>query len=188
MNRISLLRALVLPLQLAFACAAIAADTAASDLLAQLHEKGPSHALERLSRDIELMEPVKAEIARGHADWIAFAAQVYPLATKQELHSLTHELSFAVALALPRAPARVLPLIQAGVFPVDRVCGDIDEHLTPELGDLSSRLFAHLQSVERAVSQFQTQKYSDIREKCLEVVRASIATGKSRREQLRRGR
>jgi hypothetical protein len=176
--------ALTLLLALIGAGEASAAETPAENLLAKLNREGPSHVFERLEYDVELREQIGRKIATAQSDWLAFAAQIYTVSAKKD-HEFSVQLADAVALALPRAPARVLPLIQAGIFPVHRICGDIDEHLTAEFGQTSNFFYQHLLLVERAVSLFQTHKYSAARDECLREVRDAIFARKVQRQMLR---
>lgn len=129
-------------------------------LVAEVKRDGPRAVVSRLWADGKLFEAVLRRIESGDGEWLDVARQLKPGTDGGESESL----DYAVALALPRAPSHVLPLIGAG-FQVGSIC------TAPHIEAPLSVVMGHLRAVEKALSTFKTSKYASVRVECLERVR-----------------
>ena len=86
-------------------------------LVAEVKRDGPRAVVSRLWADEKLFEAVLNRIESGEGQWLDVARHLRPGSDAGASESLDH----AVALALPRAPSRVLPLIGAE-FRLGSIC------------------------------------------------------------------
>ena len=92
--------------------------TEAERVLAAIQRDGADSVAHRMDRDDPFGERVLDGISSGDSTWLNVAVALRPSGTADVGESLP----ITVAEALPKAPDRVLALIQAGKFSTEEIC------------------------------------------------------------------
>lgn len=92
--------------------------TEAARVLAEIQREGADSVAHRMDRDDPFGERVLDGISSGDSTWLNVAVALRPTGAAD----IAESLPITVAEALPRAPDRVLALIQAGKFSTEEVC------------------------------------------------------------------
>jgi hypothetical protein len=96
-------------------------------------------------------------VSSGQPQWIAVAVALYEQPILPPLRQALEEM---LALALPRAPARILPLV-GNPLPVEALC-----KAPSNLRSVSARLH-HIDQSERALRGLRTRRFEDAKAFCL---------------------
>ena len=112
--------ALVIVLALSVGCREPAPSeaTEAGRVLAAIQRDGADSVAHRMDRDDPFGERVLAGISSGDSTWLNVAVALRPTSAAD----IAESLPITVAEALPKAPDRVLALIDAGKFSPEEVC------------------------------------------------------------------
>ncbi|MFN4352135.1 MAG: hypothetical protein ACK4F6_15135 [Hylemonella sp.] len=132
-------------------------------LVAEVQRDGARAVVTRLWADEALFDAILVQIESGDAAWLEVARHLRPGSDAGSSESL----NYAVALALPRAPSRVLPMIGKG-FQLAFVC------TAPHTDANLSVVMGHLRSVEKALKNFKTNKHAVVKAECLASVRSRM--------------
>jgi hypothetical protein len=130
----------------------------AAEFNAEIDRTGPRAVLSKVFENENLNSWVSKKIASGSADWLNIAIRLRPHSDA----SLTTLLNSAVAEALVRAPYRVLPLLESGVFTPSRSCLPF---LSVE--DPPEKNLLAITQLERALEPIRSKRFAAIKADCL---------------------
>ena len=150
--------ALALSLAASASASGAANQPTAAEFNAEIDRIGPTAVLAKMFETEKLESWVSKQIASGSAAWLNIATRLRPHSDA----SLTTLLNSAVAEALVRAPYRVLPLLEAGVFTPSHSCLpflSVDE--PPEKNLLA------ITQLERTLAPIRSQRFASIKAACL---------------------
>ena len=137
----------------------------ASEILRQVEDEGSRAVLRRLWSAPDVFEKLCSRIASGRSDWLEVAKALKSGADAAASLSL----NYAVARALPVAPARVLALVGQG-FAVTDIC--TSPFVEPERGVAEQY---RLQAIDALRKPFSPQ-LEKAREECLQHLRAPLGS------------
>ena len=130
----------------------------AAEFNAEIDSIGPVAVLAKMFETESLESWVSRQIASGSTDWLKIAARLRPHSDA----TLTTLLNSAVAEALVRAPFRVLPLLESGVFtPSDSCLPFLSIEDPPEKNLLA------VTQLERTLAPIRSQRFASIKAACL---------------------
>jgi hypothetical protein len=129
-------------------------------LRAEIKSRGPRAVLDRLLWNEPQFNAIGSQIETGRTEWLQIAQLLRPASDA----SATLSLNFSVALALPRAPARVLRLIGHG-FSIDDLC--TSPFIEPEPGVAEE----YEQRALRALAGFKGSTLEKVAAECADRVR-----------------
>jgi hypothetical protein len=163
-----------------YAAGARAEDPEAARLIKEIKAKGAKAVMAELIHNDDWSEFKKVcdKIETGKQEWLEVAKLLMPGTDG----AATEDLGYSVALALPKAPRRVLALILETEhdprwgFTVDNTC--ISPFIEPEPGVAEK----HLMETENALESTNThgwRKLDNLRLKCLKSIQKDISYSKA---------
>ena len=135
--------------------------------LSEIKLRGATEVSRRLDSDQSFGKTVLDGVASGDSVWLEVAAQLEPTSAAAQA-----SLSIALASALPRAPRKVLSIVD-DKYPAEEVCG------MPFLKADSSEVITYHDDAIRAVSAVTDSSF----EKVVDVCRTALDSSRSRRLQ-----
>lgn len=144
--------------------AASTAPPAADDILRQVADEGARVVVSRLLVSADTFEKVCERIESGESTWLQVARALKPGTDA----ATTFSINYAVARALPAAPASVLALIDRG-FTLEDVC--TSPFIEPKPGVAERYTQRTVEALQKPVSA----ELEGVRMACLRRVRAAIA-------------
>ena len=160
--------ALIIVVALSVGCRqpAPSGGTEAARVLAEIQRDGADSVAHRMDRDDPFGERVLDGISSGDSTWLNVAVALRPSGAADVGESLL----ISVAEALPKAPDRVLALIQAGKFSTEEIC------TIPFIESSDSLVTAYYAQTVGALSQVTRADLAGIRDRC----RAALEQAHSR--------
>ena len=134
-------------------------------VLSDIKLRGAAGVSRRIDTDENFGRSVMNGIATGDSAWLEVAQQITPSSSAAEA-----SLSIALASALNRAPARVLPLL-GRKYPAEEVCG------IPFLRADSMAVIAYFDSATAALQTIRDSSLRQARDTC----RTALAEARDRR-------
>ena len=140
--------------------------TAAAQVLAEIQHDGAGSVAHRMDSDNHFGEQVLDGISSGDSTWLNVAVALRP----SGVADVGEALPITVAEALPKAPDRVLALIQAGKFSAEEIC------TIPFIEPSDSLVAAYYAKAVGALSQVNRADLAGTRDRC----RAALEQAHSR--------
>jgi len=150
--------ALVIVVALSIGCRepAPVGGTEAGRVLAEIHRDGADTVAHRMDRDDPFGERVLDGISSGDSMWLNVAVALRPTGAA----GIAESLPITVAEALPKAPERVLALIQEGKFSTEEVC------TIPFIEPSDSLVAAYYAQTVSALSHVARADLTETRDRC----------------------